>query len=127
MSLKKYLIFMSSATLFSWLAWLIVIFYINPEEAGFVGFAMFYLSLFLALVGSFSLLGFFTRVWFSREEVIFRHLGVATRQSLLFSILLVGSLILQGSGFFRWWSVVLLIAFITLLEFFFISRKVVRR
>jgi hypothetical protein len=126
MSLKKYLVIMSLMTLFCWLAWLVVLYFINPTEAGFVGFLLFYCSLFVALVGTFSLFGFFLRVWFSREEVIFRHLGISTRQSIWFAILMVGSLLLLGAGYLRWWSELLLLAFLILLEFFFLSRKVTR-
>ncbi|MFZ6036243.1 MAG: hypothetical protein ACOYUK_03820 [Patescibacteria group bacterium] len=126
MSLKKYLIIMTSATLVSWTAWLFVFFFINPDEAGVVGFALFYLSLFFALVGTFSLFGFFVRVWFTKEQVIFRHLGVATRQSFFFAILLVGALVLLGADVLRWWTIVLLVMFMTLLEFFFISRTAIR-
>ena len=127
MSLKKYLFIMTLITLVCWLAWLLVLFYLNPQEAGFAGFLFFYTSLFFALFGTFSLLGFFGRVWFSKEQIIFRYLSISTRQSLWFSILLVGTLLLQGSGFIRWWNVLFLIIFLTLLEFFFLSRKVVRR
>jgi len=123
MSLKKYLIFMSLLTLFCWLAWLIVLYFINPQEAGIVGFLLFYCSLFVALVGTFSLLGFFLRVWFSRQEVIFKHLGISTRQSLWFSLLMVGVLIMQGAGYMRWWSVGLLVLLLIVLEFFFLSKR----
>ena len=118
---------MTLITLVCWVAWLVVLFYLNPFEAGFVGLLLFYISLFFALFGSFALLGFFLRVWFSKEQIIFRHLGIATRQSLWFSVLLVSTLLLQGSGFIRWWNILLLIIFLTLLEFFFLSRKVVHR
>jgi hypothetical protein len=117
---------MTSVTLFCWLAWLVVLFYMNPDEGGVVGFTMFYLSLFLALIGTFSLLGFFIRVWFSKETFIFRHLGVATRQSLWFSILLIVTLMFQGGGMLKWWSALLLVLFLVLMEFFFITRKVAR-
>lgn len=90
-------------------------------------FLLFYGSLLLALVGTFSLLGFFLRVWFTKEEVIFRHLGISTRQSIWFALLLVGSLLLLGAGYLRWWSEILLIVFLVLLEFFFLSRKVGKR
>lgn len=126
MSLKKYLIFTTTATLVSWIAWLIVLFYINPAEAGFIGFLLFYVSLFFALIGTFSLVGFFGRVWFTKEQIIFRHLGVSTRQSFFFAVLVVGILLLQGAGLYRWWTVISLVLLLTLLEFFFISRKVVR-
>jgi len=127
MSLKKYLIIMTSVTLICWIAWLVVLFYFSPGEGNSMVFLLFYLSLFLALIGTFSLMGFFGRVWFSREQVIFRYLGVSTRQALWFSILLVGTLMMQGVDFLRWWSVLLLIIFLILLEFFFLSRKVIRR
>lgn len=127
MSLKKYLIFMTTATFICWLAWLIVVFYVNPQEAGFLGFTMFYVSLFLALTGTFSLVGFFGRVWFTREAVIFRHLGISTRHAVWFALLLVCALLLQGSGFLRWWNIFFLVLLFTLLEFFFLSRKVIRR
>ena len=103
---------MTVITLVCWIAWLIVLFYLDPEQTGLMGFLFFYVSLFFALIGTFSLLGFFARVWFSKEQVIFRHLGIATRQSLWFSMLLVGTLLLQGSGFIRWWNVLLLIIFL---------------
>jgi hypothetical protein len=117
---------MSLLTLFCWLAWLVVLYYINPTEAGLIGFLLFYFSLFVAVFGTFSLLGFFIRVWFSKEEVIFRHLGIATRQSLWFALLLVGTLAMKGANFMRWWSILLLMLFLILLEFFFLSRKVAR-
>jgi len=114
---------MSLITLVCWVAWLVVIFYLSPEESSLLVFLLFYVSLFFALLGSFSLIGFFVRVWFSREQIIFRHLGVSFRQSVWFAILLVGTLILQGSGFLRWWNVLLLILFLVIIEFFFLSRK----
>ena len=118
---------MSTSTFLCWVAWLVVLFYLNPEGAGFIGFLCFYVSLFFALLGTFSLLGFFIRVWFSREQIIFRHLGIASRQSLWFALLLVGTLIMQGSGYLRWWNALLLIFFLTVVEFFFLSRRIVHR
>lgn len=127
MSLRKYLILMTSTTLICWIAWLFVLYYMDPTKAGFITFFLFYISLFLAALGTFSLLGFFIRVWFSKEKVIFRHLGVSTRQSFLFSALLAITLILQGSGYMKWWSMLFIILFLLLLEFFFLSRKIVHR
>jgi len=127
MSLKKYLFIMTFITVICWIAWLVVLFYFSPDEGGFITFCLFYLSLFFALIGTYSLLGFFGRVWFSKEQVIFRHLGISTRQSLWFSLLIIGTLMMQGVDFLRWWSVLLLIITLVLLEFFFLSRKVVRK
>lgn len=114
---------MSLMTLVCWIAWLVVIFYMSPDESNALVFLLFYLSLFFALMGTFSLIGFFIRVWFSKDPVIFRHLGISSRQAVWFSMLLVGTLILQGSGFIRWWNVLLLILFLVMIEFFFLSSK----
>jgi len=127
MSLKKYLIIMTFTTLICWITWLVVLYYFSPDEAGFISFLLFYVSLFFACLGTFSLLGFFIRVWFSKEQIIFRHLGVATRQSLWFSVLVIITLLLQAAGFLKWWSILFLVLFLLLLEFFFLSRKVVHR
>jgi len=127
MSLKKYLILMSFTTLICWVAWLVVIFYMSPEDAGVITFLLFYVSLFFALLGTFSLLGFFLRVWFSKEKIIFRHLGISTRQSLWFSVLVIITLMFQASSYLKWWSMGFLVLLLIILEFFFVSRKVVRR
>lgn len=124
MPLKYYLIFMSIATLLCWTGWGIVVSNINPTEAGGVGFVIFYLSGFLALVGTFSLLGFFLRVWFSHEQVIFRHLGISFRQAVLFALLLIVALILQGERYLTWWNMLMLVAFLTVVEFVFISKTI---
>jgi hypothetical protein len=126
MSLKRYLIIMSLMTLVCWLAWVVVLFQIDPEQAGGIGLTLFYVSLLFALIGTFSLLGFFIRVWFSKEPVIYRHLGISTRQSIWFAILVVVSLLLKKADFLRWWSAGLLLIFLLLLEFFYLSRRIVR-
>lgn len=115
---------MSISTFFCWLAWITVLYYIDPETSGFIGLASFHLSLFLALTGTLSLLGFLIRVLFSKEEVFFRHIRASFRQALLFSILVAGSLILLGMKLFKWWSILLLIIGLTALELFFLSRKI---
>jgi hypothetical protein len=123
MTLKQYLILMSICTLFCWLALALVIYFIDPTEAGFLGFAFFYSSLFLALTGTMSILGFAMRIKFVKDELVFRHVVSAFRQAILFSILIVGSLFLQSKSLLTWWNIILFILALTVLEFFFISYK----
>jgi len=114
---------MTVVTLICWIGWITVLFYIEPANSGFVGLLLFYVSLFFALIGTFSLLGFFFRVWFSRAEIIFQHVGIAFRQALLFSLLLVGSLLLQGMRTLTWWNAILFVISLAILELFFLTRK----
>ena len=123
MSLNKYLILMTLTTIVCWAVWAMVINIINPTQAGFLGFLFFYASLFLASIGSISIIGFFIRKVLLREELAFRHVVVSFRQAILLSILIIGSLILQSRGLLTWWNTILFILALTVLEFFFISFK----
>ncbi len=123
MTLSKYLICMAAGTLASFGAWALVLWKINPEEAGAVGVIFFYLTLFASLTGVFSLAGFFVRKLIIRNEIDFRHVAVSFRQAIFFSILISGSLFLQSLGLFSWLNVILMLFVLTILEFFFISYK----
>ena len=123
MPLKRYLIGISISTLFCWLAWVTVLYYINPESSGFIGLFLFYISLLIALVGSFALLGFFFRVWFLAEDIVYKHVGVSLRQAILFSVLVVGGLFLQALRLLTWWNGLLFILGLVVLELFFLTRQ----
>lgn len=114
---------MTLTTVVCWAAWAMIINITNPAEAGFWGFFFFYASLFLALAGTLSVIGFFIRKLVLKEELAFRHVAVSFRQAVLFAILVVGSLILQSKGLLTWWNILLFILVLTILEFFFISFK----
>lgn len=123
MPLRRYLIIMGFSTLISWGAFVLVIMNIDPFTSGFVGLFSFYTVLFLALMGTFALFGFFVRLMFIKRSVLFRHIGVSLRQSVLFSSLIIVSLMLQANELFAWWNAILLVVGLGLLEFIFLSRE----
>lgn len=122
MTLRSYLIGMLISTIFCWAAFLLLIIYVDPEQASFIGFLSFYVSLFFALIGTFTLVGFYLRVWFSKNEVLFAHVTPSFRQAILLSIILIVSLILQSFRLLTWWDGALLVGSVVLLEFYFMSR-----
>lgn len=122
MSLKRYLLLMAISTIFCWLAWITVLFYINPESAGTTGLLCFYFSLFFALLGTISLLSVALRLVLKKDEAPFKQVGISLRQSLWFSILITMSLALLGEDLFTWWSIGILIAALLILEAFFLTR-----
>lgn len=122
MTLKKYLLGMMVSTIFCWISWGMILYYVDPQTTGFVGLAAFYVSLFFALIGLLTLVGFYMRVWFSKNEIIFAHVGPAFRQGILLSLILTGSLFLQSFRLLTWWDGALFIASVALLEFYFLSR-----
>jgi len=115
MTLKKYLILMSAATLVSLAILATIVFYLSPQEAGWWGLTLFYVSLFLTLLGIFALLGFILRVWLTSAPV-FQQVGVAFRQAAWFAILVVFGLILQSYGWLNWWVTLLMVLLLSAIE-----------
>lgn len=122
MALKCYLKLMFIATALCWLAFGVVLYYVDPEKAGIREFAFFYASLLLSLAGLLSLVGLLIRSRFS-EEPMYKQVSTSFRQAIWFSGLVVFLLFLQGLKVLQWWNIVLFVLFLAMLEFFFISHK----
>ncbi len=120
MTLKKYLNLMSILTGICWLAWVLVIFLVNPARTGFIGFVLFYFSLFLAILGTASVLGFIVRIQLSQKPV-FKQVEIAFRQGAWIGLAIVSILLLWGFNLLKWWNTSLLVLFFVALEFFFLS------
>jgi len=123
MTLRKYIIFLSIATIFCWTAWIFVLKYTNPNHAGWMGFFLFYLSLFVSLVGTFSIFGIAIRSLMKKEEVIYKKIDVSSRQSIILSLLIIISLILQSQRLMTWWNFLILLSLMSFIEIFFISHR----
>jgi len=127
MTLKQYLLMMGAGTVLSWTAVALIVLTVDPADTQSVVFAALYFSLFLGLTGLLSITGFLLRVWLLRKGfVLSRQVLVSFRQALLLSLILVMALILQSRTLLNWFNAVLMIAGLTLVEFFFISTKVRR-
>lgn len=114
---------MSILTIICWLAWVFVIFFINPEETGMIGFVLFYFSLFLAIVGTAAIVGFIIRTRFIKKEPVFKRVETSFRQGIWLSFLVVGLFLLQNLSILRWWNGLFLLLFLMFLEFFFLSSR----
>jgi len=121
MSLKYLLIIVVSATVLSWVSWGVVLVEIDPEIAGIGGLMIFYLALLASLLGTFFLASFAIRKIFNKEELEYRLVGISFRQSVFFSLALIGVLFLQSQNFLTWWNVIFLILALAIFEYFFIS------
>ena len=122
MTLKKYLNLMSILTGICWLAWVLVIFLVNPVQTGMIGFVLFYFSLFLAILGTFSIIAFIIRVQLSQKPV-FKQIEITFRQGAWIGLVVVAVLLLKGLNLLRWWNTLFLVLFFVILEFFFLSSQ----
>lgn len=121
MTLKRYLIIMTSFSAICWGIWIYVLYIVNPEITNWIGFALFYISLFLSLVGASALVGFLVRFVALKRGLAWRLVKEAFRQSFLFSLLVVVSLYLLAHGLFSWFNLFLLVAALSIIEFFILS------
>ncbi len=121
MTLRTYLAMMAAGSLFCWALFTYSLFFIDPEVTNWAGFALFYASAFLALVGTTAIFGFLLRFVIMRKALAFRLVADAFRQSFLFSTLVVTILYLMSKQLFSWTNSILLAVGLAVLEFFLVS------
>jgi len=114
---------MRIVALFSVFALVFIILYIDPESSGIAGKALFFLVLFIALDGIFNLILLKLRKKIINSETIFANMALTFRQSILLALLVSGLLLMQGERMLVWWSGLLLLAGIFLIEFYFFSKN----
>lgn len=123
MTLKQLLLVITLATIIFWSLWSTVIVQIDPLTSGWFGFILFYATLFFALLGSFFLVTFVIRKAINRLSFEYSIVATSFRQSCMFAALIIGMLVLQSQDLLNIWNIAMLIAGLTLLEFFFLSYK----
>jgi hypothetical protein len=104
-------------------SWVMVIVFLDPQDSGIVGRSLFFLSFFLSIFGFASTIGYVSRRVFQRHEPPFRLVATSFRQGILFGILLTVSLVLQSQRLFTWWSALMLVVFLSLIEAFLVARE----
>lgn len=129
MTYKKYLFIIALVAFTGWLSFVLVVLKLDPCTApgeiticysvSSLALIAFFLSLFFALTATFSSLGFGMRLWLHRDEIYLDHLNISFRQGLLLTFCVLGALGLLILNTLTWWSGMLLIAIILLLEFYF--------
>lgn len=106
------------ATALAWLGFLILIANFDPEQIDRLIFVLFYLVLFLALLGTWALLGFWLRLLLNRKKRQPRFMAFESfRQSLIFSLAIIVALLLQAERLLTWWNISLLALLAALVEF----------
>ncbi|MBI4435196.1 hypothetical protein HY630_00850 [Candidatus Uhrbacteria bacterium] len=123
MSFHRYLLFMAIATVAAWISWAVVLNGVDPTRSGLLGFVLFYLTLLMALFGTISLGEMLYRLWRSKEELASRIAVRSFRHGILLTILFMSSLLLFSQGWFRWWTMLLVVVIVGLIEMTFLSSR----
>ena len=114
------------ATAICWTVFLFISSVVNPELTSWLGFALFYLALFMAVSGTASLIGFLVRFVALRHELVFYAVKIAYRQSFMFALFIVVTLILLSQGLFTWLNLFMLIAVFVIAEMVMINSQKTR-
>jgi hypothetical protein len=122
MTLKSYLWGMRFSAIFSATAFVLILFYTDPEKGELPVKLAFYLTLFLFLSSIFVLMLTAARRKFRKEGAVFSDLGVSFREGSLLSLLVMSLLILQSFRFLTWWDGLLAVAGIFLIELYFLTK-----
>ena len=121
MTLRSYLWGIKIGTLLSLTALGFVVYYIDPDKSGIIGWILFFISLFLSLSGIFIL----SLTWIARkvnkEKMAFSHLGMNFRQGVLLAFLAILLLLLQYFRVLTWWDGLLVAGGVFLIELYFLS------
>lgn len=121
MTVRSFLIGTLLALVASWGMWLLIIFWLDPAEAGWIGFALFFLTLFLAVAATSALGGYALRRVVAPQQLAAYRVRSALRQGVWLGLLIDMLLFLQLQRLLRWWITLILIGFFLFIEFFFVS------
>jgi len=114
---------MTFLSLILWLAFSFIAVVIEPDTVNWIGMLFFYSSLFLALSGTFTLLGFFIRYSILKKGLSLHISKKSFRQSFLLSSLIVSVLFMLSQSLFSWLNVIIIILILSFLEYIFMSEK----
>ena len=124
MTLRQYLTIMIAATALSWISWGIVLMNVDPFTSGPAGFLFFYATVFLAFLGTVSVVSYLLRSNLSDELTpLFRVVLKSFRDGAASASVLAVALLLMSAGLLRVWSIGLLALIVLLIVFFILSAR----
>jgi hypothetical protein len=105
-------------TVLSWVAWLLVIFKLDPWSATDLALSLFYSSSFFALTGSFTIVLFMLKKIKAKNHVHLKHVTISLRQGFLLSTCTLICIALLMLSLLRVWNGLLLVSLMMLIEFY---------
>lgn len=123
MNKNKYVSIIIVAGILSWIAWFVVLYKLSPYNYTEVALLLFFMSLFVALACTFSILVYLLRLKFLETEFFNRLLNISLRQGILLSLIAILTLVFQLIRVLNWWTGFLLIITIVILEYYFSAKE----
>ena len=118
---KGYFVLLSIASIFGWASVVLILLRIDPFSATISIFGLFYISLGVALYGTFFLFGWLLRRLLIRRMSLEYYIEILFRQTLLAALLVIVLLLLQSVRLLSWWNSLSVVLAFVFLEYFIIS------
>lgn len=122
MTHHRYISIIAFSGFLAWLALVLVILKLNPYESMGLSLSFFFITLLIALSCTFTVFGFYFRVWLFKNEIFYKHINIALRQGVFLGLITAFALIFQMTKVLTWWSGFLLLLVFIFLEFYFSSK-----
>jgi hypothetical protein len=116
----------SIATLVNWAALTLVVLKLDPYESAKLALTLFFITSFLTLSGTFTIILFLLKKWRSEDNIYLKHLIISLRQGILLSACTNICLGLLMLGLLRIWNGLIIVTVMTLLEFYFSGKDELR-
>lgn len=124
MTLRQYLTIMTAGTILCWISWILVLFNVDPFTSGVSGFLFFYLTLFLALLGTVSIISYVVRSYVSDALTpMFRHVKKSFRDGAFGASAAILALSLMSTGLLRLWNLGLFAVIVLFVILFIVSAR----
>jgi len=121
MTVKAFLIGSLFTTIVSWAILVAIIRWLDPHQAGWLGYLLFFLALFLAVASTSGIIGYTIRRIITPGQLSSYAVRTALRQGLLLGLFLVVLLFLQLMELYQWWMAVIVIVLFLSIEIVFLS------
>lgn len=121
MTVRTFIIGSLLAGIISWSIWIAIIILLDPVQAGWLGFILFFLALFLAVASTVALIGYAARRLMAPEQLAAYAVRSALRQGALLALFLLLLLFLQLMRLYQWWLAVVAIVLFISVELMFLG------
>ena len=119
----RVLAFIGMGTFVAWAGWLAVVSKLDPWSSPTLALPLFFVTLFMALTGTFAIVLFLIKRWKTQDQVYMKHITLSLRQGLLLSLCTCFCLGLLMIGLLRIWNGLLLVTLMTLVEFYLSAKE----
>jgi hypothetical protein len=121
MTVRFFVIGSAATALVGWTIFSLIINWLDPVEAGWMGYLLFFLALFLSIMSTTSLIGYGLRYIVVPRQLPAYRVRYSLRQGILLAAFTDVLLLLQLLRVARWWLVLLLLVLFLSIEFIFLT------